>query len=80
MKSPLHLSQTNRSPKACRLRADHAMAMMALQPKGNGFRQIPEHSDQHSLVERYLIEAGDMKPMPRVPPDRRYRQVRRPRF
>ena len=79
MKSPLHLSPLDHSATAYRLRAEHAMAMMAMRPNGDGFWRIPEHSDQHSLVERYLIKAGDIKPMPKVPPDRRYRQVRRPR-
>jgi hypothetical protein len=32
-----------------------------------------------SIVERALVEAGDMEPPPRCPPDRRYRQKRRPR-
>lgn len=80
MHLPAHISPNDRSPKALRNRAMHAQAMIELSPKGNGFRRIPEKSNQTSIVESYLIAAGDMEPLPVVPSDRRYRQVRRERL
>lgn len=69
-----HLDQ---SPAAHRERAMHAQRMMQLRSNGDGFRRIPEHSNQVSLVERHLIAAGDMSPPPSVPDDRSYRRARR---
>lgn len=80
MMIPAHIDPADRSPAACRQRAEHYQRMMQLRPDGNGFRRVPEHSDQMSIVERALVEAGDMEPPPRCPPDRRYRQARRPRY
>lgn len=47
--------------------------------QGKGFRSIPEHSNQLSIVEKYLVKAGDMTVLPSVPTDRMYRRKRRPR-
>lgn len=69
-----HLDQSH---AAHRERAMHAQQMMQPWPNGDGFRRIPEHSNQVSLVERHLIAAGDMSPPPRVPDDRSYRRARR---
>lgn len=79
MHIPSLIDPSDRSPDACRERALHAQQMMELRPNGDGFRRIPEHSSQTSIVERHLIEAGDMKAPPSVPSDRRYRSVRRPK-
>lgn len=80
MHLPAHINPNDRSPEAMRNRAMHAQAMLQLSPNGNGFRRIPEKSNQTSIVEGYLIAAGDMEPLPVVPSDRRYRQVRRERL
>ena len=77
MRIPSLIDPSDRSPEACRERAFHAQQMMELRPDGNGFRRVPEHSNQTSIVERHLIEAGDMKAQVGVPGDRNYRRARR---
>lgn len=77
MHLPAHIHPSDHSQEAYRNRAMHAQAMLQLSPNGNGFRRIPEKSNQLSIVEGYLVAAGDMEPLPPVPNDRRYRQVRR---
>lgn len=72
-----NIDPRDRSPEACRERAMHAQRMLELRPNGNGFRRVPEHSNQVSIVERHLIEAGDMKAPTGVPDDRNYRSSRR---
>ncbi len=72
-----HFNSKPISPDVLRDRALHAQRMMECRADGGGFRRIPEHSNQTSIVERYLIAAGDMKPLSVVPNDRRYRSVRR---
>lgn len=79
MQIPAHIDPQDRSPDAYRRRAEHYQGMMQLSPNGNGFRRVPEHSNQLSIVEQALVNAGDMEPLPHYPPDRRYRQKRRPR-
>ena len=79
MKLNANIDPRDRSKEAMRARGMHAQAMMELRPNGDGFRRIPEKSNQVSIVERYLIAAGDMTPPERVPNDRRYRSVRRDR-
>lgn len=71
------MNHLNASPSVLRERADFAQRMMACRADGGGFRRVPEHSNQTSIVERYLIAAGDMTPPPVVGNDRRYRSVRR---
>lgn len=71
------MSHQNPTPSMLRELAEFAQRMMECRPDGGGFRRIPEHSNQTSIVERYLIAAGDMSPPPVVPNDRRYRSVRR---
>lgn len=71
------MNPLDQSPAAHRERAIYAQRMMQLRPNGNGFRHIPEHSNQVSLVERHLIAAGDMSPPPRAPDDRSYHRARR---
>lgn len=68
----------NQSNEILRKRAIHAQRMMELSPNGNGFRRVPEHSNQVSIVERYFIALGDIKGPPLVPNDRNYRRKRRP--
>ena len=63
MMIPAHIDPADRSSAACRQRAEHYQRMMQLRPDGNGFRRVPEHSDQMSIVERALVEAGDMEPL-----------------
>ena len=77
MKLNANIDPRDRSPEACRERAMHAQRMMELSPNGNGFRRVPEQSNQVSIVERHLIEAGDMIAPDRVPSDRNYRRKRR---
>lgn len=77
MQLNLNIDPRDRSPEACRERAMHAQRMLELRPDGNGFRRVPEHSNQVSIVERHLIEAGDMKAPTGVPGDRNYRSKRR---
>lgn len=72
-----NIDPRDRSPEACRERAMHAQRMLELSPNGNGFRRVPEHSNQVSIVERHLIEAGDMTAPTGVPNDRNYRSKRR---
>lgn len=72
-----HFNPKPISPDVLRDRASHAQHMMECRGDGGGFRKVPEHSNQTSIVERYLIAAGDMTAPPKVPNDRRYRSVRR---
>lgn len=77
MKLNANIDRNDRSPEANRERAMHAQRMMELRPNGHGFRVVPEHSNQVSLVEAHLIAAGDMEAPPIVPNDRNYRSSRR---
>ncbi len=77
MRLPSLIDPRDRSPEACRERAMHAQRMLELSPNGNGFRRVPEHYNQVSIVERHLIEAGDMTVPTGVPNDRNYRSKRR---
>ena len=76
MQIPLHLTFEDRSPASNRRRADHVQEMMRLNPKG--FRAIPTLSISVSLVEKYLIAAGDMLAPTYCPPDRAHRRKHRP--
>lgn len=62
MRIPAHIDRNDLSAGAWRLRAEHRMNMMALSPKGHGFRTIHDASDKMSIVEAALVKAGDMKP------------------
>lgn len=59
---PAHIDRNDLSAGAWRARAEHRMSLMALSPKGHGFRTVHDESDKMSIVEQALVKAGDMKP------------------
>lgn len=72
---PAHIDPSDRSLATCCARADRAQAMMNLRPNGDGFRRIPVGSAQNSMVEKHLIEAGDMEPNKITPSKRSLRKA-----